>query len=313
MKKKLICLFLLFWGLISNSQTTILMKKEGGVYTIPCKINGLPLKFIFDTGASDVSISLTEAIFMLKNGYLKKEDLGEKVFYSIANGDVSAGTKLNIKEIEFGGLKLYNIEASIIHETNAPLLLGQSVIGKLGKIQLDGNKLTILNGTSNNYDFSISLNKIINPKTPKDFIQNKLIEIKELKSTGQKTSMGLIYKIIERNNRRKPEAGEKIYVKYSGYLENGELFDTCVKEVSEQFGKYDKNRDENNGYKPFPKIYGKADVLPGLNNATYFLNFGEKMLVMIPSNLAYGNEGNGFIIPPNSNLIFELELLEQQN
>lgn len=73
-----------------------------------------------------MSISLTEAVFMLKNGYLKKEDLGESVYYNIANGDVAKGTKLNIKEIEFSGLKLYNIQASILHETTAPLLLGQS-------------------------------------------------------------------------------------------------------------------------------------------------------------------------------------------
>ncbi len=137
-----------------NAQTKITMLKEGGVYTVPCKVNGLPLKFIFDTGASDVSISLTEALFMFKNGYLKKEDIGESVYYSIANGDVAKGTKLNIKEIEFAGLKLYNIEASIVHETEAPLLLGQSVISKLGKIQLEGNILTILTKGQNTYDYS---------------------------------------------------------------------------------------------------------------------------------------------------------------
>lgn len=137
-----------------NAQTKITMEKDGGVYTVPCKVNGLPLKFIFDTGASDVSISLTEALFMLKNGYLKKEDIGESVYYSIANGDVAKGTKLNIKEIEFAGLKLYNIEASIVHETSAPLLLGQSVISKLGKIQLEGNILTILTKGQNTYDYS---------------------------------------------------------------------------------------------------------------------------------------------------------------
>ena len=63
----LITLFLITWSI--NAQTIVEMSKEGGVYTVPCKVNGLPLKFIFDTGASDVSISLTEAIFMLKNGY----------------------------------------------------------------------------------------------------------------------------------------------------------------------------------------------------------------------------------------------------
>lgn len=139
-----------------KAQTKISMLKEGGVYTVPCLVNGLPLKFIFDTGASDVSISLTEALFMLKNGYLKKEDIGESVYYSIANGDVAKGTKLNIKEIEFAGLKLYNVEASIVHETSAPLLLGQSVISKLGKIQLEGNELTILTKGQNSYDYSNS-------------------------------------------------------------------------------------------------------------------------------------------------------------
>ncbi|WP_374505364.1 TIGR02281 family clan AA aspartic protease [Flavobacterium sp.] len=156
----IISIFTLFANPI-NAQTKIAMLKEEGVYTIPCKINGLPLKFIFDTGASDVSISLTEAVFMLKNGYLKKEDLGESVYYSIANGDVAKGTKLNIKEIEFSGLKLYNIQASILHETSAPLLLGQSAIEKLGKIQLEGNQLTILNGVNSYYDYTNKNNTTI--------------------------------------------------------------------------------------------------------------------------------------------------------
>lgn len=152
MKIKKILSFLLLFAFINNySQTRIIMNKENGVYTVPCIINGLPLKFIFDTGASDVSISLTEAMFMLKNGYLKKEDIGEEIYYSIANGDVAKGTRINIREVEFGGLKLYNISASIVHETSAPLLLGQSVIEKLGIIQINGTELTILNNENISY------------------------------------------------------------------------------------------------------------------------------------------------------------------
>jgi len=162
MKKKFIISTFVLFAFTLNAQTKITMLKEGGIYTVPCKVNGLPLKFIFDTGASDVSISLTEALFMLKNGYLKKEDIGESVYYSIANGDVAKGTKLNIKEIEFAGLKLYNIEASIVHETEAPLLLGQSVISKLGKIQLEGNILTILTKGQNTYDYSNNSNNTVN-------------------------------------------------------------------------------------------------------------------------------------------------------
>jgi clan AA aspartic protease (TIGR02281 family) len=154
MKKNILSLVLTVLALSINAQTKITMSKEGGIYTVPCKVNGLPLKFIFDTGASDVSLSLTEAFFMLKNGYLKKEDIGESVYYSIANGEVEKGTKLNIKEIEFAGLKLFNIEASIVHELSAPLLLGQSVISQLGRIQLEGNELTILSKDQGSYDYS---------------------------------------------------------------------------------------------------------------------------------------------------------------
>ena len=161
-KKIVITYFLLLISAYNYSQVVIMMNKEGGIYTVPCKVNGLPLQFIFDTGASDVSISLTEAIFMLKNGYLDKEDIGEDIYFSIANGDVSKGTKINIKEVEFGGLKLYNISASIVHETSAPLLLGQSIIEKLGKIQIDGRELTILNYGNNVYNYSNQKEIIVN-------------------------------------------------------------------------------------------------------------------------------------------------------
>ena len=83
-------------------QTTINMKKERGVYTMPCTVNDLKLRFIFDTGASDVSISITEALFMLKNGYLKEEDILGKEYYRIANGDIEEGTQLILRKIEIG-------------------------------------------------------------------------------------------------------------------------------------------------------------------------------------------------------------------
>ena len=146
----IILLLLLLMGSpnIGQSQTVIKMKSEGGVSIIPCKVNGLNLNFIFDTGASDVSISLTEASFMLKNGYLDTNDIIGTSNYLDANGNISEGVIINLKEIEIAGLKLSNVKATIIKNIKAPLLLGQSAINKLGKIQIDlaSNTLTILNG-----------------------------------------------------------------------------------------------------------------------------------------------------------------------
>jgi clan AA aspartic protease (TIGR02281 family) len=122
----------------------IKMTKKGGVYEVPCKINGLALNFIFDTGASDVTISSTEAQFMYKNKYLEPQDILGKQRYQIANGEIEEGTKIRLKQIEIGTLTLKNVNASVVHNQQAPLLLGQSALNKFGKVEID-NKNSLLN------------------------------------------------------------------------------------------------------------------------------------------------------------------------
>lgn len=114
--------------------------KEGDLCKVKCTINGLPLHFIFDTGASDVSLSSVEATFMVKNGYLSSSDVVGKQRYLTADGNVSEGTVINLKEVKFGTLHLDNIKASVVRNQAAPLLLGQSVLSKLGKIEIDNDK-----------------------------------------------------------------------------------------------------------------------------------------------------------------------------
>ena len=192
--KKIILLFILTYAaFISFSQVVIKMKREAGVSTIPGKVNGLGLKFIFDTGASDVSISMTEASFMLKNDYLNKDDILGTSNYLDANGNISVGVNINLREIEIGGLILYNVRASVVSNMKAPLLLGQSAISKLGIVQLDleANTLTILNqgnasnvaktSSSNNQEIldTISTNGTANNK-----IENLIEQAKNLYGQG---------------------------------------------------------------------------------------------------------------------------------
>jgi clan AA aspartic protease (TIGR02281 family) len=112
-------------------------KMYGGTYEVACSVNGLPLKMIFDTGASDVTISSVEANFMLKNGYLSDEDVKGKKNYMTASGDIHEGTVLRLKEVKLGDAVLKNVEASVVHSQKAPLLLGQSVLEKFGTITID--------------------------------------------------------------------------------------------------------------------------------------------------------------------------------
>jgi clan AA aspartic protease (TIGR02281 family) len=151
------CIALIGLSFQSMSQTTIIMRKKGNVYILPCKVNGLLLDLIFDTGADDVSLSITEAQFMLKNGYLSENDVRGTERYKTANGEISEGTKIIIRKITFAGLEINNVEASVMPNQDAPLLLGQSAIRKLGKIELDpdNNKLIVFKGKGT-YDYSKS-------------------------------------------------------------------------------------------------------------------------------------------------------------
>lgn len=130
---------------LMSAKVEIPFTPEYGTVSVKCSINDLPLNFVFDTGASDVSMSQVEATFMLKNGYLKKEDIIGKERYMNANGEISVGTVVNLRNVDFGGLHLENVRASIVDNQKAPLLLGQSVLGRLGTIEIDnvGKKLII--------------------------------------------------------------------------------------------------------------------------------------------------------------------------
>lgn len=117
--------------------------KESGVTKVKCDINGLPLYFVFDTGAANVSLSLVEANFMLKNDYLSKSDfIGSQGFVD-ANGDISVGSIINLKKVSFGGLELKNVRASVVKNQKAPLLLGQSVLSRLGKVEIDNAQMKL--------------------------------------------------------------------------------------------------------------------------------------------------------------------------
>lgn len=113
------------------------MKDRAGVYEIPIEINSSKMNFVFDTGASDITISEVEAIFLLKQGTLTEEDIIGTEYYRIADGSISDGTVINLKTVKIGNKTLHNVKASVIHNMQAPLLLGQSALAQFGKVSID--------------------------------------------------------------------------------------------------------------------------------------------------------------------------------
>ena len=110
---------------------------------MPCKINGIKADFIFDTGAGAISLSSDFARRLVAQGLLSDDDVTGQANTINANGSTNNVIVVNIKDVEIGGLHLYNVRATIKEQQNAPLLLGQSAIEKLGRITIDGYKLII--------------------------------------------------------------------------------------------------------------------------------------------------------------------------
>lgn len=139
----------------------------------------------------------------------------------------------------------------------------------------------------------------------------KVAELAALKAKSTTTPSGLQYSILQKGTGVKPTEGKDIYVHYAGYLEDGTLFDSSYEAINKMYGKFDQNRANQNGYQPFPFKYGsKGGLIPGFLEGINNMNFNDKAIFFIPANLGYGERGAGNVIPPNSNIIFEVEILE---
>lgn len=117
--------------------TKVKMEKVNGVYMVPITVDGINLKFVFDTGASAISISTAEVAVLYKQGLLSDDDVKGAQQFVDATGKISVGAIINLRTVTIGDITLHNVEASVVDNIGAPLLLGQSALSKFGKISID--------------------------------------------------------------------------------------------------------------------------------------------------------------------------------
>lgn len=126
------------------NDNVVKMTSSNSVYYIPIEINDTKMDIIFDTGASSISISETEALFLLKHGKLDEDDILSSISFQDATGTISNGTLINLKKVQIGNKVLNDIEATVVHNLDAPILLGQSALSKFGRLTIDYNKNEII-------------------------------------------------------------------------------------------------------------------------------------------------------------------------
>ncbi|MFA5299929.1 MAG: peptidylprolyl isomerase [Lutibacter sp.] len=143
---------------------------------------------------------------------------------------------------------------------------------------------------------------------------NTLAKINKFEAEAKELPSGLKLVITETKNGEFPPKGSNVKVNYAGYFTDGKLFDTSYKEVAMAYGTYDEAKDQQNGYMPFTAIYGPdAHLIAGFKEALQKMKIGDKAIVFIPFHLGYGAQGTGNVIPPNTDLVFELELVGLAN
>jgi len=130
------------------------------------------------------------------------------------------------------------------------------------------------------------------------------------KEKAEELPSGLKILFTEKGDGVKPAEGTKILMNYAGYLENGTLFDSNIEEVAKRYDVWDHRRADGGGYAPTPSDYSKdARLIPGFREGLLSMSIGDKATIFIPAHLAYGERGIPNVIPPNSDLVFELELV----
>jgi len=122
--------------------------------------------------------------------------------------------------------------------------------------------------------------------------QRDLAQISNDYPNAQRTNSGIRYIVEKQGSGNKPARGRTVSVNYTGRLLNGTVFD-----------------DSNLRGRPIEFQVGTGRVIQGWDEMVMDMRVGEKRIVVIPPELAYGDRAVGGVIPPNSFLVFEMELV----
>ncbi len=128
----------------------------------------------------------------------------------------------------------------------------------------------------------------------------------EAKATALPSGLKIL--TLKEGQGEKPKVGQKVLVKYAGFLSNGTLFDSNYKEIAEKYDVYDEKREAQKGYEPTPMMYSPdARLIAGFKEGLMTMKVGEKVRLFIPPHLGYGDSDYG-PIPGKSNLVFDIEI-----
>lgn len=145
------------------------------------------------------------------------------------------------------------------------------------------------------------------------FIADKKEELMELKKKAKSVpnSEIKIY-VVNEGTGVKPEMGAQVMLDYNGYLENGVMFDSSNLEMAKNFNAVNPMKERAQAYGPTGvKFTPEMSAIQGFKDAVLAMEYGQEIVAFIPAAVAYGDRPYG-PIPANSNLVFEMKMMEPQ-
>jgi peptidylprolyl isomerase len=141
-------------------------------------------------------------------------------------------------------------------------------------------------------------------------IKKTIARFENHKSQAKTTVSGLQYFISEKGTGAKVTTTNKALTHYAVYFADGMILETSNLKTAEALGIVDENKKATDQYQPIPADVGpEARMIEGFKEGLKLLSEGDKATLFLPYDIAYGESGNRGI-PPKSDLIFEVEIVE---
>lgn len=259
--------------------------------------------------------------YQFDNEHPKNEDGSQMYVYdkpgvlAMANaGRDTNGSQFFITHVEYPSLNGgYTVFGQVVEGQNVvdSIAIGDKMVhidivrvGKEAK-KFDAAKVF------NNYFAEIEKATKIKVEKANKLKEEFVAKAKEYKSKAKEFDSGLKMYITKKGSGVKPKRSSSIRVNCVGRFTDGNIFYTTDKQVATDYNKYNAKQDQMGGYNPLTTVYDEtAQMIPGFREGMLNMNYGDKAILFIPPHLGYGSQNKG-IIPPNSDLVFELELVDE--
>lgn len=182
------------------------------------------------------------------------------------------------------------------HTVFGQVIEGQEVVDKVaGNDKLNSVEILAVGSEAESFNAHDAFEKVMESQKEIES-KAKASDLKAVESLIEgmiKTDSGLYYKMEVDGSGKAPNSGQTVKVHYTGSLVDGSVFDSSIQ------------RGE-----PIDIPIGVGRVIPGWDEGIMLLKEGGKARFVIPSELGYGSQGAGGVIPPNATLIFDVELVK---